>query len=127
MEKLVFYEDGIEISAITMAETLSAEPVSGFMAHSFCTEYNPNLKISDFRIYDRILNAKSMICFTVFDTTVFQYLIYNYLQMYLLLFLFDMVVMTRTIQRQYVTIVFYTISITVYVLGHLLINYRYTL
>ena len=58
--KLVFYENGVEISAITLADTLSFVPTSGYMAHSFGTEVNPTCKISDFRMYDRGLRASEI-------------------------------------------------------------------
>ena len=58
--KLVFYENGLEILAIPMVDKLSSIPTRGFMAHSFGTEVNPTCKISDFRIYDRVLKASEI-------------------------------------------------------------------
>lgn len=58
--KLLFYENGVEILAVSMVDILSATPTSGFMAHSFGTEVNPTCKISDFRIYDRVLKASEI-------------------------------------------------------------------
>jgi hypothetical protein len=58
--KLAFYENGVEILAIPMVDILSSTPTSGFMAHSFGKELNPTCKISDFRIYDRVLKASEI-------------------------------------------------------------------
>lgn len=58
--KLVFYENGVEILAILMLDILSSIPTSGYMAHSFGVEVNPTCKISDFRIYDRVLKASEI-------------------------------------------------------------------
>lgn len=58
--KLLFYENGVEILAVSMVDILSATPTRGFMAHSFGTEVNPTCKISDFRIYDRVLKASEI-------------------------------------------------------------------
>ncbi len=58
--KLVFYENGLEILAIPMVDKLSSIPTKGYMARSFGTEVNPTCKISDFRIYDRVLRESEI-------------------------------------------------------------------
>jgi hypothetical protein len=58
--KLVFYENGVEILAISMVDTLSTTPTSGYMAHSFGPEVDLVCKMSDFRIYDRVLKASEI-------------------------------------------------------------------
>jgi Concanavalin A-like lectin/glucanases superfamily len=59
-KKLVFYENGSEKLSVTMATILSDVTTSGRLGSSFAGGYNPTLYLSDFRIYDRVMNAKEI-------------------------------------------------------------------
>ena len=59
-KKLSFYENGAEITSVTMAENLSDVTTSGRLGSSFGGGYDPILYLSDFRIYNRDMSVKEI-------------------------------------------------------------------
>ena len=55
---LVFYENGLIKSTVTMASPLSLASSIGYIGHSYYSpDPNPSGKYSDFRIYGRVISA----------------------------------------------------------------------